>query len=82
MKTYQSHLPDALHGAFHRTLKECYGKLTLSEGIELGALLVLAEAGRVKSPEDAAALGASDRAQVVFQRALDGQPWTGAGSVG
>lgn len=75
MKTYQSHLPDALHGAFHRTLKEGYGKLTLSEGFELGALLVLAEAGMVKSPEDAAALGAGSRVLAIFGRAVDGQPW-------
>lgn len=75
MKTYQSHLPDAMHGAFHRALKEGYGKLTLSEGFELGALLVLVEAGKVKSPEDATALGVGDRTWLMFKRLSEGQGW-------
>jgi len=75
MKTYQSHLPDALHGAFQRALKEGYGKMTMAEGFELGALLVLVEAGKVGSTEEAAALGAGEKVQIIFRRALDGQPW-------
>jgi len=73
MKTYQAHLPDALHTALKARLKR--SKITLAEGIELGALLVLTETGAVTSPEGAKDLGAADRTTAIYRRILDGENW-------
>ena len=75
MKTYQSKFSDPLHSTFKRVAKNSYGRLNLGDALELGALLVLAEAGEISSSQEALALGVSPKAVVVFKRILGGESW-------
>jgi hypothetical protein len=67
MKTYQAHLPETIHGPFKAALKRSYARLSMSEGFELGAALVLLEAGET--------VPTSPKVAIALARILAGQAW-------